>query len=188
MKREFLQNLKSGGEALSKEVIDEIMAENGRDIEAAKSPFADYDNVKQQLSEAQKTIKSFQDGGQDIETLRQQAKDWETKYNNAIAESKRQVAEMEFQGVLKEAITSAKGRNAKAITALLDVDTLRVSKDQSKDIKAALEQLKKDSGYLFEAEETPPPYSAGTGTGSAGARQYSPEIAAIRGAAGLKNN
>lgn len=35
MKREFLQNLKVGEEALPKEVIDAIMAENGRDIEAA---------------------------------------------------------------------------------------------------------------------------------------------------------
>lgn len=190
MKREFLQNLKSGGEALSKEVIDAIMAENGRDIEAAKSQFADYDTVKQQLSEAQKTIKSFQDGGQDVETLRQQAKDWETKYNDAIAEAQRQAAEMEFQGNLKEAITSAKGRNAKAIAALLDMGALRASKDQSKDIKSALEQLKKDNGYLFENDETPPPYSAGTGTGTGGvgAGKYSPEMAAIRSAAGLKND
>lgn len=37
MKREFLQNLKVGDASLSKEIIDAIMAENGRDIEAAKS-------------------------------------------------------------------------------------------------------------------------------------------------------
>lgn len=36
MKREFLQNLKVGEQALTKEVIDAIMAENGRDIENAK--------------------------------------------------------------------------------------------------------------------------------------------------------
>ena len=36
MKREFLQNLKTGDQPLSKEVIDAIMAENGRDIEAAR--------------------------------------------------------------------------------------------------------------------------------------------------------
>ncbi|MDD6174229.1 MAG: hypothetical protein PUC59_00485 [Firmicutes bacterium] len=41
MKREFLQNLKIGGQALAKEVIDLIMEENGKDIEAAKKPFAD---------------------------------------------------------------------------------------------------------------------------------------------------
>ena len=38
MKREFLQNFKVGNQALPKNVIDAIMSENGRDIEAAKSP------------------------------------------------------------------------------------------------------------------------------------------------------
>ena len=41
MKREFLQNFKVGDQPLSKEIIDEIMAENGRDSEAAKKPFAE---------------------------------------------------------------------------------------------------------------------------------------------------
>ena len=37
MKREFLQEFRVGEEALPKEVIDAIMAENGKDIEAAKA-------------------------------------------------------------------------------------------------------------------------------------------------------
>lgn len=36
MKREFLQNLQVGERPLSKEIIDAIMTENGRDIETAK--------------------------------------------------------------------------------------------------------------------------------------------------------
>ena len=36
MKREFLQNIRLGEEPLPKEVIDAIMAENGKDIELAK--------------------------------------------------------------------------------------------------------------------------------------------------------
>ncbi|MBQ3000307.1 MAG: hypothetical protein IJD63_01010, partial [Oscillospiraceae bacterium] len=36
MKREFLQGLSVGEMPLTKEVIDAIMAENGRDIEKAK--------------------------------------------------------------------------------------------------------------------------------------------------------
>ena len=37
MKREFLQNLKVGELFLTKDVIDAIMAENGKDIESAKA-------------------------------------------------------------------------------------------------------------------------------------------------------
>ena len=53
---------------------------------------------------------------------------------------------------------------AKAIRALLDVDTLKGSDKQDEAITAALAALQKDSGYLFESGETPPPYAAGTGS------------------------
>lgn len=166
MKREFLQNFKVGDQPMPKEIIDAIMAENGRDIEAAKKPFEDYDTVKTQLEEAQKTIQGFKDQGADIETVRKSAQEWEEKYNKAVADHKAELAERDFQKMLEAAITGAKGKNAKAISALLDVPTLRESKNQEADIKAALEALKKDSGYLFDAEGTPPPYAPGTGVGN----------------------
>lgn len=186
MKREFLQNFKVGDQPLPKDLVDAIMAENGRDIEEAKKPFADYETLKSQLAEAQKTIQGFQAQGQDIEGVRKAARDWEDKYNHAIAEHQKQMADMAFNNVLKDAISAAKGRSEKAIAAMLDIDALKASKNQESDVKAALEGLKKDSGYLFESEQTPPPYAAGTGTRSF-AGKYDAETAAIRAAAGLKN-
>lgn len=88
MKREFLQNFKVGDQPLTKEIIDAILDENSRDIGAAKAEHADYDTIKTQLSEAQKTIKGFQDQGADIEAVRKSAKEWEDKYNQAIADHK----------------------------------------------------------------------------------------------------
>ena len=41
MKREFLQGLLVGDMPLSKEVIDTIMAENGRDIESIKARYGE---------------------------------------------------------------------------------------------------------------------------------------------------
>ncbi len=181
MKREFLSNLKVGDQPLSKEVIDAIMAENGRDIEAAKKPYADYDHIKEQLDEAQKTIKGFQD--QDIEGVRKSAQEWEDKYNQAVKDHEAKLADMAFDRKLEDAITGAKGRNAKAIKALLDVDTLKASKNQDADIKAAMDALQKDSGYLFGAESNPPHYSGGTGTGAYQGVQDS--SATLRAAMGL---
>lgn len=172
MKTEFLQNLKVGDQPLSKEVIDAIMAENGRDIEAAKKPFADYDHLKTQLDEAQKTIKGFQD--QDIEGVRKSAKDWEEKYNQAVKDHEAKLADMAFDRKIEDAIAGAKGKNAKAIKALLDIDTLKASKNQDADIKAAMDDLQKDSGYLFGDVATPPPYSAGAGTGGNGGGSDNP--------------
>ena len=165
MKREFLQNFKVGDQPLTKEIIDAIMAENGRDIEEAKKPFGDYDTIKQQLDEAQKTLKGIQDQGTDLETAQQNAKNWEQKYNKAVEDHKAELADRDFRQQLETAITAAKGKNAKAITALLDVDALKASENRDADIKAALEGLQKDSGYLFDTEGTPPPYAPGAGAG-----------------------
>ena len=60
---------------------------------------------------------------------------------------------MQFGTSLEAAITAAGGRNAKAIKALLDVDALKKSKDQTADIKAAIEACQKENMYLFGANE-----------------------------------
>ena len=181
MKTEFLQNFEIGGQSMPKEVIDAILAENGRDIETAKKAFADYDTIKGQLAKAQETIKGFE--GQDIEGVRKAAKDWEDKYNQAIADHKKAMDDRDFSDRLNEAIGKAKGRSAKAIQALLDVEKLKGSKDQATDINAALEALKKESGYLFESDQTPPPYAGGTGSSGVGGMYDS--NSALRAAMGL---
>ena len=60
MRREFLQNLQAE-QPLSKQSIDAIMAENGKDIEATRALFADYDSLKQQLATAQQTIHTLEE-------------------------------------------------------------------------------------------------------------------------------
>lgn len=66
------------------------------------------------------------------------------------------LAERDFNDLVKESIAAVKGRNAKAITALLDIDTLKASKNQKEDVAAALKVLieAEDSKMLFgEAKE-----------------------------------
>ena len=180
MKAEFLQNFKVGDAPLPKEVIDAILAENGRDIEAAKKPFADYESINAQLATAQEGLKAFE--GVDVKDLQGQVAKLTKDMADQAEAHKKQLADLAFDGTLKDAITAAKGRNDKAIRALLDVEALKASKDQTADIKKALEKLKEDSGYLFESEETPPPYAAGTGTGGG---SPATGLDAIRAAAGL---
>lgn len=162
MKREFLKNFKVGEQELPKEIIDAILDENSRDIGEAKKPFADYDDLKARLDEASKTIESFK--GMDIDAIRKEADEWRQKAEQAEKDAAEKIAAVEFDGKLSAAITGAKGRNAKAVMALMDLEALKASKNQEADIKAALEGLKKDNGYLFEDAQTPPPYAGGTGT------------------------
>ena len=183
MKTEFLQNFKVGDQALPKEIIDEILAENGRDIEAAKKPFVDYQSIKEQLEEAKKALKAFE--GVDASQLQAKIKELQGQLTSKDKEWQEKLDGMAFEGKLKDPITAAKGRSAKAISALLDMDALRKSSNQDTDIKAALEALKKDSRYLFDEGDPTPPYAPGTGKSNISGK-YSKEEAAIRAAAGLK--
>lgn len=129
MKREFLQSLKVGEEALPKEIIDAIMAENGKDIQAAK----------------------------------QAGEGWEEKYNQAVLMHARELNDLRFDTLLREAVSATGGRNLKAIAALLDVEALKGSEDPQKAVSDAVEALKQENGYLFQTQ-TPPPYARGTGS------------------------
>lgn len=182
MKREFLQNFKIGDQPLTKEIIDAIMEENGRDIEAAKKPFADYEHIKEQLKTAQDGLKAFD--GVDVAKLQGEITTLQGKLTDKDKEWQDKIDGMTFDGKVKDAITAAKGKNAKAIAALLEMDTLRQSKNQDADIKAAVEALKKDSAYLFETEQVPPPYAGGTGKDPVTGK-YDADTAKIMRAAGL---
>lgn len=155
MKREFLQNLKVGEEVLPKEVVDAIMAENGRDIEAAKAaavkPYADYEALREENQRLQQTVT-------DGKTSQQ----WKEAYEQAVAQHQQELDSLHFQTELEAAIRTAGGRNPKAITALLELNTLRGSENRQGAITAALEELKQQEGYLF-TQQTPPPYAWGTG-------------------------
>lgn len=182
MKTEFLQNFKVGDQPLTKETIDAILAENGRDIENAKKPFADYDHIKEQLKTAQNGLKAFE--GVDVAQLQGKITELQGQLTDKDKEWQGKLDAMAFDGRIKDAITAAKGKNAKAVAALLDLDALRTSQNQDDDIKAAVEALKKDSAYLFETEQVPPPYAGGTGKDPVTGK-YDADTAKIMRAAGL---
>ena len=148
MKREFLKEL--GIE--NKEVIDKIMAENGADIEKTKTKLeGERDNYKGQLETAQTALKEFE--GVDVKDLQTKLT---TLQNDLVAKEtdyQNKLADMEFDTALNSAISSVKAKNAKSVKALLDLETLKSSKNQVDDIKKALEQIKSENDYLFESNE-----------------------------------
>ena len=151
MKREFLQGLQVEGAPLPKEIVDAIMAENGRDIENIKGHYSDYEELKERLSQAEEAAQAAE-----------AAKAYEERYNQAVETHRREMSDLIFSHNLEKAILAQKGRNAKAITALLDVETLKSSENQQTDLEEALRDLKQEHAYLFQSE-TPPPYARGTG-------------------------
>lgn len=115
----------------------------------------DLNAEKKRADDAVETLKGFE--GKDFDAITRERDEWKTKHDNAVAAHQKEQEEREFNEMLSAAISESKGKNTKAITALLDLDALRKSKNQEKDIKEALEGVKKDNEYLFDAVGTPPP-------------------------------
>ena len=90
MQRKFLEELKIGDQSLTKEQIDSIMAENGKDIEATKAKAdksQEIENLKSQLSEKDKLIEeanvqieNFK--GMDVEGIKKQLTSTRRNMNN----------------------------------------------------------------------------------------------------------
>lgn len=182
MKAEFLKGL-----GLEQDVVDKIMAENGKDVaaEQAKTTKAEgeRDNYKDQLATATESLEKLKDVDpaamqSEIENLNKQLKDKDEEY--AAKE-----ADRIFSDTVKEAIKSAGGRNEKAVMAMLDMDALKASKNQSEDIKKALEAVKESDAYLFGSDE---PFMNAVGATGGSADVGGDNLSAIRAAMGLPTN
>ena len=172
----------------------EIPADKKADFDAAVAenykPADEFAKQEGQIAALNDKLKTAEDGlkafdGVDVADLQGKVKQLTDDLAAKDSEYQNKIADMEFDSLITGAVTAAKGRNAKAICALLDVDALKASHNQQADITAALDALKQDNGYLFESTQTPPPYAAGTGTQPI-TTKFAPEVNAIRAAAGLK--
>jgi hypothetical protein len=66
--------------------------------------------------------------------------------------------------------------------AMLDIDALKASKNQSEDIKKALETVKESDAYLFGSDE---PFKNAVGATGGGVNVGGDNLSAIRAAMGL---
>lgn len=124
---------------------------------------ADLDAEKTARKTAEDTLKGFE--GKDFEAITRERDEWKRKHEEAEANHRREAEEREFNEILSAAITEAKGRNAKAITANLDLDKLRASRNLDKDIKAALDSMRTEHGYLFDDNGGNPRFADPKGNG-----------------------
>ena len=170
MKTEFLKSLN-----LSQEVIDKIMAENGKDIAAeqkkAEKVIQERDSYKlkaesleTQVNDANTEIQKFKD--MDIDGIKKAADDWKETAEKAKADADKQISQMKFDYALSAALTGAKAKNAKAVKALLDMDGLKFNDGKIVGLDEQLAQIKADNDYLFESDEPAPEFVKGTNGGS----------------------
>lgn len=156
---ELLEILKAHGIEVPKDKSEALIKDVAENYKTA----AEYEKVSGELDKANKTIAAndtaikdlqgklaeFKDV--DVTKLNERIKTLETEKQTIESDYKRQLEERDFDDIVKDAITIAKGRNVKAIKALLDIDELKKSKNQKDDVAAAIKGLTEaeDSKMLF---------------------------------------
>lgn len=147
------------------------------DREKFDSKVRELDTANQSVSELTGKLQAFD--GVDVAALKADVKNWETKYKNDLAAVKKDAA-------VDAAIMQAKGKNTKAIRALLDLDKVTLREDGTLE-GLDLEALKKSDGYLFDTVQT---VTRGNGVqsgdGNPAPGNLDSFIANARAAAGLK--
>lgn len=162
MRRDFLRGL--GIE--DKEIIDKILDENSSDIGKAKGDFevlkTQVDDLKSQIKDKDKQLEDLENIKKDKEALTSKVKeleeantttvnDWESKYNT-----------LEKTHAIEGGIRDAKGKNIKAITALLDLEKITKVDGKWTGIAEQLEGLVKDENSAMLFGENKPTNPTGT--------------------------
>lgn len=163
MKTDFLREL-----GIEQEAINKIMAENGKDIEALKAQVSTLEtekaNLSAQLTDANTQIERFKD--LDIDGIKAAADDWKGKYEAAEAKAKADVEKLQFDHALSAALSKAKARDNKAVSALLDMGGLKLNNGEIVGLDQQLEMMKKEKSFLFEDGEGVPAIVRGTSGGT----------------------
>lgn len=133
--------------------IAKAMGENYKPIADWQKQVDKVKTLESDLSDTREKLKAFD--GVDATGMRKQIEDLKADLAKKDEDYQAKIADRDFQDMLKESIVAANGKNAKAITALLDIDALKASKNQKEDIAAALKKLSEaeDSKMLFGEPE-----------------------------------
>ena len=161
MKREFLEGLK-----LEADVIDKIMAENGKDVNREKAKFADYDELKAQLEAANKTL----DGFKDYEAVKADVEKYTAESERIKKEADDKIAALERSSKVKDFLSGKKFVNDLTREALSAELSKQLESDDAKgkSLDELFEALTKDKENIFadDKKPTPPVTTSMTGTGA----------------------
>jgi len=171
MKTEFLKGLG----ITEQSIIDQIMAENGRDVDKVRTELT---TAKQQVTDLQGQITAkdgeiatLQKKVGDTDALNQQIAQLTTDKTNLTNELTTKVTQIQKTHAIEGKIRDAKGKNVKAIMALLDMDKITYENNELGGLDEQLTTLAsaEDSSMLFGDGKSPagtkpgnPPAGGGT--------------------------
>ncbi|MBS5306467.1 phage scaffolding protein [Clostridium sp.] len=128
MKRKFLEDL-----GLTKEQIDSVMDENGKDIEAEKekatTTTAELEDVKKQLKEANYTITDLKKSNADNEALQAKVKEYEDTIKRQKADYEAKVRNLTLDSAIEKALSNAGAKHIDLLSTKIDREKLKIETD-----------------------------------------------------------
>lgn len=125
MKRKFLEDL-----GLTKEQIDSVMDENGRDIEAEKekaaTTTAELEDVKNQLKEANSTITDLKKNNADNEALQVKVKEYEDTIKALKGDYEAKVRNLTLDSAIEKALSNAGAKHIDLLSTKIDREKLKI--------------------------------------------------------------
>lgn len=131
--REAVKKVFGGIEGITDDMIQQIMTLHGVDLEKNKVNLDDY-IPKNQFDELNGKLTAKQ-----------------KEYDDLV----KSYANKEKNTAINQAISNAKGKNAKAILALVDSDKITYKDGKLDGLEDQLKELQKSDAYLFDAPEKP---------------------------------
>ncbi|HAL63867.1 MAG: phage scaffolding protein [Firmicutes bacterium] len=93
-----------------------------------------------------------------------QLKELETLEKEAYEKGKKETEELykksELERLINDGIAKSGAKNVKAVKALLELEKIGLSDGKMSGLSEQIEELKKSCGYLFDAEEKKPHFTA----------------------------
>lgn len=154
MKRETLRGL-----GLDEQAVEKVMAEHGRDIEAALGAArAELENLR-----AGSTGKEAE-----LENMRARLEEQHAHYEAALTAER-------LSGAVSAALAGCGARNPALVRRALDMDSISLGEDGTPvGLAEQLEGLRRSDAYLFApAQGAKAAFASGAGHGGGGVRDYS---------------
>lgn len=142
---------------------------------------SEKNQLKSQLKERDAQLEDLGSKAKGHEELQAQIAELQAANQQQVEEYQKQLQQQQFDFSLDKALSSAKVRNAKAVRALLDLESVQMDGDSLKGLEDQLAKIKESDGYLFESEESAQKPTFTTGQHNKSTPDADPFVAALFG-------
>lgn len=151
MKRKFLEDM-----GLSKEQVDSIMDENGKDVNAAKGDLeqvrTELNQTKSLVTERDQQIETLKSSAGDNEDLKKQIADLQEENKQKDQDHQEEIKNLKLEAAIRNAIGDS-AQDADLVSGLIDKGKLLLSDDgKVTGLDEQIKALKENKKFLFKEE------------------------------------